>query len=156
MEVFEFGFLFIGNEYFHDWYNDPYFGKNQASSMITGIYLFISLCIGLFINLYLTMILSCMAFKFRGSYSFIIIKDTLSWVLSGALIPLDVFSDSLKSIFNYIPFQYITYIPVKIATNSTSIYFIFNGFLIMMLLMMIFNFIWNYMLKYNQGYNGNA
>uniref|UniRef100_UPI001EE3C03C hypothetical protein n=1 Tax=Photorhabdus bodei TaxID=2029681 RepID=UPI001EE3C03C len=38
MEVFEFGFLFIGNEYFHDWYNDPYFGKNQASSMITGIY----------------------------------------------------------------------------------------------------------------------
>lgn len=120
------------------------------------IYLFISLCIGLFINLYLTMILSCMAFKFRGSYSFIIIKDTLSWVLSGALIPLDVFSDSLKSIFNYIPFQYITYIPVKIATNSTSIYFIFNGFLIMMLLMMIFNFIWNYMLKYNQGYNGNA
>ncbi|MDB6367681.1 ABC-2 family transporter protein [Photorhabdus bodei] len=87
---------------------------------------------------------------------YIIIKDTLSWVLSGALIPLDVFGDSLKSIFNYIPFQYITYIPVKIATNSISIYFIFNGFLVMMCLMMIFNFIWNYMLKYNQGYNGNA
>ncbi|MDC9605284.1 MULTISPECIES: ABC transporter permease [Xenorhabdus] len=120
------------------------------------IYLFFSLCIGFFVNLYLTMTLSCMAFKFRGSYSFIIIKDTLSWVFSGALIPLDVFGDTLKSAFNYIPFQYITYVPVKIATNSISIVFIFNGFLVMMSLMLIFNLIWNYMLKYNQGYNGNA
>ncbi|WP_445935445.1 hypothetical protein, partial [Photorhabdus sp. P32] len=39
MEVFKFGFLFIGNEYFHDGYHEPHLGENQAVSMSTGIYL---------------------------------------------------------------------------------------------------------------------
>uniref|UniRef100_UPI001E48B47C hypothetical protein n=1 Tax=Photorhabdus thracensis TaxID=230089 RepID=UPI001E48B47C len=38
MEMFKFGFLFIGNEYFHDRYHEPHLGENQAVSMITGIY----------------------------------------------------------------------------------------------------------------------
>nr|MCC8420310.1 hypothetical protein [Photorhabdus thracensis] len=37
MEMFKFGFLFIGNEYFHDRYHEPHLGENQAVSMITGI-----------------------------------------------------------------------------------------------------------------------
>ncbi|WP_207626901.1 hypothetical protein, partial [Photorhabdus stackebrandtii] len=37
MEVFKFGFLFIGNEYFHDGYPEPHLGENQAVSMSTGI-----------------------------------------------------------------------------------------------------------------------
>ncbi|MEK9494945.1 AAA family ATPase [Photorhabdus sp. P32] len=37
MEVFKFGFLFIGNEYFHDGYHEPHLGENQAVSMSTGI-----------------------------------------------------------------------------------------------------------------------
>ncbi|MCC8458726.1 hypothetical protein, partial [Photorhabdus aegyptia] len=36
--VFKFGFLFIGNEYFHDGYHEPHLGENQAVSMSTGIY----------------------------------------------------------------------------------------------------------------------
>ncbi|MCC8382014.1 MULTISPECIES: ABC-2 family transporter protein [unclassified Xenorhabdus] len=120
------------------------------------LWLLVALCIGLFINLYLTMILSCMAFKFRGAYSFIMVKDTLSWALSGAVIPLDVFNDTIKMFFNYIPFQYITYVPVKIATNSISLYFILSGLLVMFFLMITFSVIWRYMIKYNQGYNGNA
>ncbi|MCC8421084.1 hypothetical protein, partial [Photorhabdus thracensis] len=36
-EMFKFGFLFIGNEYFHDRYHEPHLGENQAVSMITGI-----------------------------------------------------------------------------------------------------------------------
>ncbi|WP_207626960.1 hypothetical protein, partial [Photorhabdus stackebrandtii] len=41
MEVFKFGFLFIGNEYFHDGYPEPHLGENQAVSMSTGIYLYL-------------------------------------------------------------------------------------------------------------------
>ncbi|MBS9426414.1 hypothetical protein EAE90_23060 [Photorhabdus caribbeanensis] len=37
MAVFKFGFLFIGNEYFHDGYHEPHLGENQAVSMSTGI-----------------------------------------------------------------------------------------------------------------------
>uniref|UniRef100_UPI001C403419 hypothetical protein n=1 Tax=Photorhabdus luminescens TaxID=29488 RepID=UPI001C403419 len=33
----KFGFLFIGNEYFHDGYHEPHLGENQAVSMSTGI-----------------------------------------------------------------------------------------------------------------------
>ncbi|CAQ82359.1 Hypothetical protein PAU_00266 [Photorhabdus asymbiotica] len=37
MKVFKFGFLFVGNEYFHDGYPEPHLGENQAVSMSTGI-----------------------------------------------------------------------------------------------------------------------
>ncbi|MEF6628631.1 hypothetical protein ACVWC7_24130, partial [Escherichia coli] len=42
MKAFKFSFLLLSNEYFHVGQHDLLLLKNQASSMITGIYLKIS------------------------------------------------------------------------------------------------------------------
>lgn len=108
------------------------------------------------INLFLTLILSSLAFKFRVVYSFVNIKDSLSLVLSGALIPLDMFNQHLQWLFNFLPFKYITFIPTKIASGQLPSNVLVYSYIVLLILLAIFIVMFNRLAKSNQGYTSNA
>ncbi|MEB0138104.1 MULTISPECIES: ABC-2 family transporter protein [unclassified Undibacterium] len=108
---------------------------------------------GLLINICLSFSLSCLSFTFREAYSLVTIKDTLAWVLSGALIPLDLFPVLVQHVFAFLPFQYISFIPAQAAMGRSG-HDLFLPHLAAVLLSMltIAHYSWKYLSKYNQAY----
>lgn len=116
----------------------------------------IMIVVGALINLYMSMIIACFAFKIRGVYAFILIKDTIAWIMSGALIPVDLFPGSIQEILNYLPFQYISFVPAKVMMGANVSQYLPQALLVMVTLMIILMLTWQHCLRFNQGYNGNA
>ena len=70
------------------------------------------------LNFLINFSLSCLTFWYRESYAFVVFKETLWWMLSGALIPLDLFPSALKNIFEFLPSSYVVFYPVKLLMES--------------------------------------
>lgn len=116
----------------------------------------IMIVLGALINLYMSMIIACFAFKIRGVYSFTLIKDTIAWIMSGALIPVDLFPRSIQGILNYLPFQYISFVPAKVMMGANISLYLPHALLVMFTEMIILTMFWRHCIRFNQGYNGNA
>lgn len=70
------------------------------------------------LNFFINFGLSTLTFYFREAYAFVVFKETLWWILSGALIPLDLFSDHLRDLFLFLPSSYVIYYPAKILMGE--------------------------------------
>lgn len=120
-----------------------------------GIFHFaVAVMLGSVINAFLGIFLSSLAFKFTDAYAFIAMKDTMMWMVSGALIPLDLYPSSISSLFSYLPFSYAAYIPAKLVSGGLP-----NGgwVLIEAVLIALYMFVfcvlaWRWGLKSYQGY----
>ena len=110
---------------------------------------------GLIINICFTFALSCLTFKFRDAYAFVIIKDTLAWMLSGALIPLDLFPLVFQRVFQFLPFQYVAFMPTQVALGI----FNWRSFILLLIVLismiLIANILWLRLSKSNQGYSNH-
>lgn len=63
---------------------------------------------------------ACLAFFINRAQSFTGIKNMIIWVMSGELIPLDLYPDYLKNILIHSPFASGVYIPVGYITGRVS------------------------------------
>jgi ABC-2 type transport system permease protein len=84
------------------------------------LYLFVLLPLAGLINYLINQILYTLTFYFRQSYAFVAAKETLFWVLSGALIPLDLFPLDVQSLLKVFPPAYVTFLPVKVALGDAA------------------------------------
>lgn len=118
-------------------------------------YLLIMIPVSSLINFLTNNAISNLAFWFRESYGFIILKETLFWVLSGVLIPLDFFPPFMQKILVYFPPAYVVYFPAKMymgQENPTQI--IINSFFILLVTFFCFHLGWRKGVKRYQGYSG--
>lgn len=76
------------------------------------------LSMGALLNLLVNSTISNLTFVFRDSYAFVVLKETLFWVLSGALIPLDLFPGWVRGALTWFPPAYVVYFPTKVALGQ--------------------------------------
>jgi len=77
----------------------------------------------LFISLFwfaLQYLTGVMAFWLEETWILRVMLSVVSYFLSGAIIPLDLYPDWLVNILNYTPFPYLVYYPIKIFSGETS------------------------------------
>lgn len=83
-------------------------------------YLFVSVIIALVINNWLNMLVSYVAFWTESGETFIYLKDSLIYYLSGAMIPLALFGENLSFILKLTPFRYLVSFPAEIYLNRVN------------------------------------
>lgn len=79
-----------------------------------------TLAVGGLLNFLVNGTISNLSFVFRESYAFVIFKETLFWVLSGALIPLDLFPRVVRDALLWFPPAYVVYYPAKVALGAAD------------------------------------
>jgi len=73
------------------------------------------------INAAMNMLIANLTFWFRESYAFVVVKETLFWMLSGTLLPLDLFPGTLRYILEHLPPAYTVYLPVQLILGRGNV-----------------------------------
>lgn len=81
---------------------------------------FFSLLLASLITYLFYAITGCMAFWTIKAWGINSLIGRVSAILSGAVIPLSFFPKYLQNISQFLPFQYMSYVPVSIYTNNIS------------------------------------
>lgn len=91
--------------------------------------------------------LSIVAFWLVDVTAFFFTLDIVIELLSGVLLPLDLFPQGVQQILSALPFQYMIYFPVKIFLTQLGTEQILQGFIIQVawigILGVLINFMWN-------------
>lgn len=74
-------------------------------------------CMAMIIKFFISMAISYLAFWFEETWTFHVIFDISMWFLSGSLVPLDLLPDWLARISNFLPFQYLSYVPAALSAG---------------------------------------
>ena len=64
--------------------------------------------------------LGLLTFKFKNIFLFLMIKDNIFSLISGAVIPLVLLPQEVISVFKYLPFYYISYLPTMLLLGRNS------------------------------------
>ncbi|HOZ03687.1 MAG TPA: ABC-2 family transporter protein [Candidatus Woesebacteria bacterium] len=91
---------------------------------LSPLYIFLGLFIaffGLIIHFLIDFSISAVAFWSDDVWYLSHLKFILLMVFGGLTFPLDLLPTQLASIFNLLPFKYIYYVPVKVATGSIGL-----------------------------------
>lgn len=87
-------------------------------SLVMGITFVCSLVLGYVINFLLIFILNEFAFSFTQISLFMGAYNVILNIISGKLLPLDMFPKTMKNILEVLPFQYCGYYQAKIITDG--------------------------------------
>lgn len=112
----------------------------------------IILVLAMLINFLFLYFIGILAFWFQVTWPINMIVRALHKLLSGAWIPLWIFPDLFRSFLNYLPFQYVYYLPASFGTKN---YFdkyeffsiLFGQMMWIILLLIIINITWFYAKK---------
>lgn len=77
----------------------------------------------------LSFCVACMAFKMNRAHSLTGMKNLAIWVLSGELIPLDLYPEPFRGWLVSSPFASACYLPVSYVTGRVGFTALLNGFL---------------------------
>ncbi|KAB8036080.1 hypothetical protein GCL60_16080 [Silvanigrella paludirubra] len=121
---------------------------------VTLLFIFSVLC-GI-LNCVINIFLSSFTFFYKDSYGFVALKETLFWILSGSLIPLDILPSYIQNINKYLPFGYIIFYPIQyILNNNENISFLLSMILIWILFFhFLISKIWRIGIKKYLAYGG--
>jgi len=97
-----------------------FFGFHSFNLLMT-IISFISICLGLLINFFVSINWALMYFNTKAFQPLEELKRRLVNFFAGVYMPLNFMPLALQKIFNYLPFQFIIYIPSRIFINSYSL-----------------------------------
>lgn len=84
----------------------------------TYLYFFISLIFAFFINVNINFIVGIVACWVKGVEGLMHIKDFIIMLFSGLLIPINFYPQVVLNILDYLPFKFITYIPIQIYLQA--------------------------------------
>lgn len=115
-----------------------YVGPLENFNFLHLPFIFLSLILGCFINFFIYITLALSSFWFEDNNAFFWIYSKLVFTLGGMLMPIELFPQWLKSISQYLPFAYVTYVPAKLAVNFSFIDF-YRGFGIQILYLGLFS-----------------
>ena len=71
------------------------------------------------INFLLNFLIGISAFVIKSNFSLQSLKTAVVGLLAGAYFPIDFFPDFIQNIINYLPFQYIFYVPIQVFLNKS-------------------------------------
>jgi ABC-2 type transport system permease protein len=107
------------------------FESSSYLSILQGTVLFLGAGI---MNGLLNNVLATLTFWLRESYAFVIFKETLFWMLSGALFPLDLLPSQVKLIVTHLPMAYTIFAPVQFLSGKMNFWPILFGQLLWILM----------------------
>lgn len=90
--------------------------------------------IAMFMNYYMDLIISAMAFWVDDIWAFRHLKLVIFTILGGAGFPFELLSDQIRFIFELLPFKFLFYVPVSYILGTRD----FNSYLINDLFMISF------------------
>jgi ABC-2 type transport system permease protein len=96
-----------------------FFGTMPSIGIITFVKFLLCYCMSYYIYLCFGFALSCLAFFFTEVFSFMILYSALVTLLSGSVIPLNIFPESVQRIVSYTPFPYLYFYPTAILVNTS-------------------------------------
>jgi len=82
---------------------------------------FISAILGYLIFFMINFMTGLLAFWFVEIFPFMLFKYGAFTLFSGAIVPIDFFPDSIKSLVDVLPFRYILYTPTAILTGHIDL-----------------------------------
>jgi viologen exporter family transport system permease protein len=92
-----------------------YFGNIRFENFLKGMLLAVFVSIFWFSLQYL---IGLLTFWLEETWVLAVIAETVIQLLSGNIIPLDLFPEWAAHLLNYTPFPYVTFVPVKIIMGS--------------------------------------
>lgn len=122
-----------------------------AIEPIRAIIFLVTIILALILNLFITFIISTVAFWISEAWAAFMILNLVINVASGGIFPLDIFGDKVMTVLNFLPFKYIIYFPTNIINGKMSFNDIAVGILVqgvwIFLLSLISKTIWNIGMK---------
>ena len=106
----------------------PFFGiQPLPANAMSGVLFLISLIFAILIGTAFDFIFSSLlVFLEQSVYALLSIRDAISVLLSGAIIPLALLPWGLGNIFTYLPFASVASAPLRIYTNTGDPIFLFG------------------------------
>lgn len=110
--------------------------------------------LGMIFMVQLNFFLGLLTLKYQGIGIFLMIKDNLSALVMGGIVPLALFPDVVVAVMRGLPFYYVTYLPAMLFTGlcreeALAGIFIIGGWCLVMQCMI--HVVWN---KYLREYDG--
>ncbi|MFH1280267.1 MAG: ABC-2 family transporter protein [Candidatus Beckwithbacteria bacterium] len=111
------------------------------------IFLTLSLIMAFLLNFFIKMSLGLATFWFTEAGWLFFTYRIINTFLSGELIPLDLFPQSVFNLISYLPFKYMLFFPLSIALNKQSYLNTVQGLLIQLFWCLVFYLIYKLVLK---------
>ncbi|MDE7274247.1 MAG: ABC transporter permease [Lachnospiraceae bacterium] len=73
--------------------------------------------LGMVFMVQLNYLLGLLTLKYQGIGTFLMIKNNLASLITGSIIPLALFPESVVSVMRMLPFYYVTYLPSMLLTG---------------------------------------
>lgn len=103
-------------------------------------------------------VLSIIAFWFEETWGWLFVMRIVMEVFAGAIIPLSLFPDFWRTIFEILPFQYFIFFPMQIYFGKIDAGGIFTGFVFvlawLLILSCLFIILWKRGVRRYVGYGG--
>jgi ABC-2 type transport system permease protein len=123
-----------------------------AARVLSASFLFL---LGGTLNFLINSTLSSLTFWFKESYAFVSFKETLFWVMSGALIPLDLFPEAFSKALKFFPPGYIVFFPCQVLLGRESLWTLLPASLAWVAFSsLVFAMLWKTGLSRYQAYGG--
>lgn len=94
------------------------------------ILFFIAVLLALSINYLLFYMLGLTSLYLSEVWGILYGANLAVMIVSGGILPLETFGDTLLRVFNYLPFKYIVFFPINIISGRLTLTQIYTGFLI--------------------------
>jgi ABC-2 type transport system permease protein len=116
------------------------------------------LLFGLFISFLLAFMIAALAFYMDEVWTLFVMKNMSMWFLTGQVIPLDMFPESVSPLLKFLPFGYLAFVPTKILTGTFSTEEILFALLIVFCwtlgLYLLYKIFWTYSLRRYSAFGG--
>lgn len=97
-----------------------YYKYTGSLSLLNIIFYFVSMILGMAINLYYSYAFGLISFKITNMWGLSQIIGAIAQLLSGALIPIVFFPKAIQVIFNFLPFSSMIYTPTMIYLGKLT------------------------------------
>ncbi len=115
-----YGLLFWLMGGYFDWPREPWIWAAWLASLI----------LGFFLGFLMEFALGLLGFWFLEISSFLYLVNTVSFFLSGHLMPLDLFGGRMAMVLKELPFQYLAYFPATVILGRETPGAVMNGLLV--------------------------
>ncbi|MDE5977081.1 MAG: ABC-2 family transporter protein, partial [Turicibacter sp.] len=116
------------------------------------LWFIVSILFSVLINFFIDFITGTICLYTESIWGINIMKQVIVTLFSGAMIPIPFFPESLRKIVNYLPFQAIYNLPLKVLLNSSVdledlLHIILIQFFWIVVLFIISNYFWKTSIK---------
>ncbi|MFQ3599632.1 MAG: ABC-2 family transporter protein [Chloroherpetonaceae bacterium] len=116
------------------------------------------LLFGLFISFLLAFMIAALAFYMDEVWTLFVMKNMSMWFLTGQVIPLDMFPESVARVLKFLPFGYLAFVPTKIFTGAFSTQEILFALSVVFCwtlgLYLLYKIFWTYSLRQYSAFGG--